>query len=66
MQSKYQEFRIWYVNNHTSQQLEILKQQYYFHLNKYQILRSFPEWYFEFATIMELLPKHQLNVLDDL
>ena len=49
MQDKYQEFRAWYFNNHTKHELQQLKNQYYHHLEKYLILRSFPEWYYEFS-----------------
>lgn len=66
MQEKYQEFRSWYFNNHTTDELQQLKNQYYYHLEKYQTLRPFLEWYYEFSTVMEFIPTSQINVLENM
>ncbi|KAL7259095.1 hypothetical protein ACSBR1_005070 [Camellia fascicularis] len=66
MQDKYQEFRNWYFKNHDNQQLLYFKNQYYYHLERYQILAPFPEWYYEFVTVMEIVPEQQINVLTNI
>ena len=65
MQEKYKEFISWYFYNYTPEELQQLKNQYYYHLEKYQILRSFPEWYCEFGAVMESIPTSQINVLEN-
>ena len=58
MQSIHLDFRKWYFENHTSQQLQEYKTQYYQYLELYQKIIPFVEWY---NTVFN----PQLNVLED-
>lgn len=58
LQPQYPKFRTWYFANHASQQLQEYKTQYYQHLELYQKLIPFVEWY---NTVFS----SQLHILED-
>ncbi|CAL5397226.1 unnamed protein product [Camellia sinensis] len=57
-QDKYKDFRDWYFTNHNPDQLIEYKTQYYQHLEFYQKLIPFVEWY-------QTVSQPQLNAIED-
>lgn len=59
MQEQYQDFRQWYFQVHTSDQLQDYKNQYYQYLQEIQSLISFPYW----VSNLKSHSEQNLNVL---
>ena len=57
---QYTDFRNWYFTNHTPEQIQNFKLQYYDYLEIHQILQPFPLWFKNHVGI----PISQINVLD--